>query len=188
MRRVRLGLLGTALLAAAACGRDSTVPGTAAAGAALPADQIMVGANHTMTKGGVREAILRSDTAYFRESANEADLVGVKLEFFDEKGAPSGQLTSRTGHYDLRTGAMTATGSVVLDINMEGRQRRIETEELHYDLRGDRIWSDKPTTSREGATVYRGSSFTSDARFRNVQVQGASTTGGVETGGTGISF
>ncbi|MDQ3555808.1 MAG: LPS export ABC transporter periplasmic protein LptC, partial [Gemmatimonadota bacterium] len=142
----------------------------------------------TMTRGGVREAVLRSDTAYFRESANEADLVGVKLDFFDENGAPSGQLTSRTGHYDLRTGAMTATGSVVLDIDMEGRQRRIETEELHYDLKGDRIWSDKATTSREGATVYRGSSFTSDARFRNVQVQGASTTGGVETGGTGISF
>lgn len=185
--RLRNALLLVCVAGAAACGRESTAPGDAA-DAKLPADQIIYGLNHVMTKDGVREAVLRGDTAYFRETADRTDLVGVTLDFYNENGLPAGHLTSRTGEYNLRTGALTARGNVLLNINGDGRQRQIETSELHYDIQGNRIWSDKPTVSREGSVVYRGNSFTSDAKFQNVQVQGASTSGGVPTGAGGIRF
>lgn len=185
MKPARVALL---CLALAACGGESTTPGEGADVEELPADQIAYGLEHIMTKQGVREATLRADTAYFRESDADAELVGVQLDFFDENGARSGHLTSRTGSYDRRQGSMTARGNVVLVINRDGGERQIETEELHYNLGGDRIWSDKPTVSREGGTVYRGSSFTSDAKFQNVQVKNATTSGGIPTGESQTSF
>lgn len=181
----RLGL--GILLVAAACGRESTVP-DAGADVELAADQIAYGVEHVMTKSGVREAILRGDTAYFRESGREVDLLGVSLEFFDPSGTQSGQLTARSGEYEPSSSAMTARGNVVLIVRTDNGERRIETEELHYDLRQNRIWSDQPTVSREGGVVYRGDSFTSDTQFRNLRVQGASTSGGVPTGNAGITF
>lgn len=172
----------------AACGGESTAPGATVGDVDLPADQIAYELQHVMTDKGVRKADLRADTAYFKESDSRVQLVGVELDFFDENGVQSGHLTSRTGDYDRRFGAMTARGAVVLTIQKDGGNRRIETEELHYDLSGDRIWSEKPTVSREGNTVYRGSSFTSDAKFQNVKVQGATTTGGIPTGSSETAF
>ncbi|CAN5328650.1 hypothetical protein BH20GEM2_BH20GEM2_07920 [soil metagenome] len=189
MTRYRHRLLPLVLLwGVTACSGESTVPVEAGANERLAADQIIYGMTHQVTRDGVREATLRADTAFFKESQNRADLVGVNLEFYDVNGQPSGRLTSRTGEYAFRAGSMIARGNVILDVNANGRQRRIETEELHYDLESDRIWSDLPTTSREGSTVYRGTSFESDAKFENVQIKGASTSGGIRTGSSETSF
>lgn len=183
IHRVAL-LAGLALLAA--CRGETTVPTQKDVLAEQNVDQVIFGLEHVMTRNGVRKANLRGDTAYFRDSDSRVDLKGVRLEFFNEaSGATAGTLTAKTGEYDMRSGAMTALGNAVLTLQGAEGTRTIESEELHYDLEGDRVWSDKPTVMREGARVVRGNSFESDTKFQNVTVRNAQATGPGPSGGDG---
>lgn len=166
-----LGTLG--LLALAACGQDATTPAATAAALQLPADQVVYDVKHVMTTDGVRRALLRGDSAYLREQGQRFDLSGVELEFFDELGKPSGNLTSRTGEYSPASGDFIARGDVVLITNGPNGPRRLETEELHYEPRADQLWSPVPFVMKEGGQTSRGQSFRSDTRFRNFNIQGA---------------
>ncbi len=167
----------------AACGSESTTPAPVADAAELPADNIIQGLRHVMTKEGVRTGVLDADTAYMFEVGRRLDLRGVELEFFDQTGTRSGTLTSETGEYDTPTGAFIAHGDVVLVTESPEGQRRLETEELHYDVQGDRLWSDVPFVLTQNGRVTRGTSFTSDARFQSWTVKGAQTEGGIPQSG-----
>lgn len=183
-----LFLLLVAALAVGGCGSESTTPSAVTDASDLPADQIVYALRHNMTKDGIRTGVLTSDTAYMYETGQNLDLRGVSLEFYGDTGAPTGTLTSRTGEYELRTGSFVARGEVVLVTQGPNGSRRLETEELHYDVRGDRLWSDQPFVLVEGGRTTRGNSFRSDASFRNWEVAGARTEGGLPSGGSGISF
>jgi len=166
------------LLALAACEKETVVPTQRDSLAKMNVDQVIYGLEHIMTTGGVRKANLHGDTAYFRDSDSRVDLKGVKLDFFNETtGATSGSLTSKTGKYDMRTGAMTATGNAVLTVQGPSGTRTVTSEELNYDVAGNRIWSDKPTVMKENGREVRGASFESDAKFQNLTVRNAQGTG-----------
>lgn len=174
-------------LALAACGSQSTTPGAVADAAQLPADQVVFELRHNMTKDGVRTGVLNSDTAFLYESNRRMDLRGVSLRFFSDTGVESGVLTSDAGQYDVGTGSFVARGDVVLITQGPDGERRLETEELHYDVEQDRLWSDVPFVLREGGSTTRGSSFESDAEFRNWSVTAPQTEGGMR-GGSDLSF
>lgn len=157
----------------AACKDETTAPGTLVDDADLPADQIMYQLRHVMTNNGVRTALLVSDSAYVRDADRRLDLLGVDLDFFDSNGRSSGKLTSETGEYDIRSGSFVARGGVVLITTGARGQRRLETEELHYDRDADQLWSDVPFTMTENGATTRGTSFRSDSQFRNFTIQGA---------------
>lgn len=177
------------LMILAACGNDATTPSASDAPENLAADQIIYGLQHVMTKEGVRQAVLEGDTAYLRQAGGQIDLVGVRLTFSDENGRESGTLTSNTGTYDLRGSSMVAERNVVLRTHGEQGERVLETEKLHFDVQGDRLWSDEPVVMRDGGTVVRGTSFQSDARFQNVTVTRAQTSGAApQSREGGISF
>lgn len=167
----------------AACGSGSTTPAPVADASELPADNVIQGLRHVMTNEGVRTGILNGDTAYMYEVGRKLDLRGVELEFFSETGVRSGTLTSETGEYDISTGAFVARGDVVLVTETPEGRRRLETEELHYDVQGDRLWSDVEFTLTQDGRVTRGTSFTSDARFQSWTVKGARTEGGLPESG-----
>lgn len=135
----------------------------------MPADQVMFDVEHHITKDGVRQALLEADTAYLYEDSARVEVRRVHLTLFNEKGEQTAELTSLGGVLNTRTQAMVARGNVVLVTRT--RDRRIETQELHYDPPGDRIWSDVATTLTEGGTVVRGTGFTSDGQLRNLQVR-----------------
>lgn len=188
MRSTRSALLILAL-SAAACGQGATTPSAAEVPAEMAADQIMYGVEHSMTNGGIRRAFLVGDTAYVQQGGSHFDMVGVRVTFFDENGRQTGELTSRTGTYQLRAGTMVAEGDVVLRTQGEQGERVLQTETLHFDVNGDRLWSEVPVTMREGGRTVRGTSFTSDGRFQNVTVTRAQTEGAVqEPSGGGIRF
>lgn len=187
-RLLRVLVPGLALLAA--CERETVVATQQDRLAQMNVDQVIYGLEHVVTVSGVRKANLHGDTAYFRDADSRVDLKGVKLDFFDETtGATSGTLTSKTGKYDVRTGAMTATGGAVLTLQGEKGPRVITSEELNYDVQGNRIWSDKPTVMREnGREVGRGTSFESDAKFQNLTVRNAQGSGPPQKGGGEVRF
>src|SRR5690606_33601155 len=97
-----------------------------------------------------------------------------------------GTLTSSTGEYRRDTGAFTAIGNVVLITRGEEGQRRLETEQLYYDVRADVISTSEPFTLTENGRVSRGTSFRSNSDFTIWEVTGAETQGSVA--GEGISF
>ncbi len=187
MPRLLRFLLVPGLVLLAACGKEAAVPTQQDRLAKLNVDQVIYGLEHVMTTGGVRKANLHGDTAYFKDADSRVDLKGVRLDFFNETtGAGSGSLTSRTGKYDMRTGAMTANGNAVLTIQGEKGPRVITSEELNYDVAGNRIWSSKPTVMKEnGKEVGRGTSFESDAKFQNLTVRNAQGSGPAPTGSGG---
>lgn len=186
-RRILLSAVPAVLLLAA-CGKETgTAPAGSQAAIEASADQIIYGMRHRVTTEGVRKADLRSDTAFTRPGDPVVRLKRVRLVFFDENGRQTGELTSKTGEYNLGAGTMIARGNAVLALNGPKGPRIIETEELHYEQRADRVWSDKATTMKEAGQTYRGNSFTSDTKFQNVTVQQL-TTSGIPTQGSGIRF
>ena len=175
-------MLAAALLAAG-CGHDSTTPSATVDASEMPADQVLFGLHHVMTKDGVRTAVLDSDTAYMKDEGRTFDLRVVRLRFFNESGQESGTLTSRTGEYNADTGVFVARGNAVLVTQGQQGPRRLESEELHYDTRRDQLWSDLPFTLTEGGRVSRGTSFRTDSRFENWTVTQPKTTGGLPQDG-----
>lgn len=165
------------VVATAACQSSATSPTPDGFSAEMAADQIMYGVEHRMTASGIRRAVLFGDTAYVQQGGGQIDVVGVRMVFYDENGRETGNLTSETGKYQLRAGSMIAEGNVVLRTQGEETERVLETEQLHFDVNGDRLWSDREVAMREGGRTIRGTSFQSDGQFRNVTIQRAQTSG-----------
>lgn len=174
MRNV-IAILG--LCAALAACKDAPAPGGPVAAEADPT-QRTYGMNLKLTENGILKADLFGDTAYTRPNTDVTELKGVNLTFYDSEGKKPGKLTSRTGEYDARTGIMIARGNVVLTThNDKGQERIIRSEELHYDQRGDRVWSDRETIIDEAGRHSVTDGFTSDTRFTNMRGKNAKSTG-----------
>jgi LPS export ABC transporter protein LptC len=160
-----------ALLLAVACGESGADPMIAEFDN-LPADHVMTEMEFYATSSGIRAAKLLADTAYMYEDSTVSHLRGVALDMFDAAGVTTAHLTSVTGRFDSQSQAMTATGSVVLQVLRDGR--KIETEQLHYDPETRRLWSDVQTRMTEAdGNVTTAASFTADDQFRNIQFQNA---------------
>ncbi len=164
-------VLVTALLAgpASACGDADPTPVASRETLALDADNVAYEIRHQLTREGVREGVLTADTAYFYRDSSFVALRDLHLTTFTDTGEPKGEVTAERGGLYSDTNRMWAEGDVILIIHTDGR--RIETEELHYDPRADRIWSDTTTVLIEGGERFVGSSFESDLDFTDVLVR-----------------
>ena len=161
----------------AACTTPPAPTGTVAEDA--DGSQRTYGMNLKLSEGGVLKADVHGDTAYQRPgNPDVTEIKGVRLTFYDQEGKKPGRLTSREGEYDVRTGIMVARGNVVLiTTNEKGQQRTVKSEELRYDQRGDRVWSDRETLVEEGGQTLVSEGFTSDTRFTNIRGTNSKTTG-----------
>jgi LPS export ABC transporter protein LptC len=174
------------VLLLAAC-TDATAPNRTAAFEA-DANQVTIGMKMKMTEEGTTKADLFADTAVTQPGQTRTQMKVVRLEFATPSGKP-GKLTSKSGDYDPGSGVMVARGNVVLIVPGEGGKgtRTIKSEELHWDQRGDRVWSERRTSmEEEGRTLYT-DGFTSDSRFQNVSGKNASTSS-VKVGEGGLRF
>jgi LPS export ABC transporter protein LptC len=174
MRNV-LAILAMAMLAA--CEAPPAQQGPVAPDA--DASQRTYGMNLKLTEAGVLKADVYGDTAFQRPgNPDVTELRNVRLTFYDQQGKKPGTLTSKSGEYDVRTGIMIARGNVVLVTHNErGEKRTIRSEELHYDQRGERVWSDRETIVEETGRTLVSQGFTSDTRFTNIQGKDARSTG-----------
>lgn len=158
-------------LALGACGGD---PETALAPPELQeiqADHVVFDMEQLITTEGVREAKVLADTAFFFQDSSAVHLQGVHMTLYDELGRETAVVTSLRGRLDTRTNQMIGRGDVVLTVHQGNRV--VESPELYYDPDTQRIWSDSATVFREGNTVLRGTSFTSDVNFTDARVHNA---------------
>ncbi|MEX2527426.1 MAG: LPS export ABC transporter periplasmic protein LptC [Gemmatimonadota bacterium] len=158
------------------CRGEELAPIVASELESMAADQVIFEMTHHFTREGVRQATVEADTAYFWEDSTFVALRNLELQVFDEDGRPRAEVTALRGNLDSRSDRMHAMGDVVLLV--EGGARRIESQELFYDPRSARIWSDSATVLREGSQVVEGTAFESDEAFRNVRIRNARTRGG----------
>jgi len=134
----------------------------------VTASMVMTGMTQYMTTEGLRRARLQGDTAYVYDDSGKVVVKGVNLDIFNETGAETAKLTSKTGDFNTSTQAMIARGTVVL---VTADKRRIETEELFYDPQTHRLWSNVQTVMIENGQRASGDGFTSDDKFQNLQVK-----------------
>jgi LPS export ABC transporter protein LptC len=134
----------------------------------LPADHVVLDLDTDIKDLGSLRARLHADTAYIWDDSAKTLMFPVDLKLYDENGRQTAHLTAREGELDQHTNKMLARGNVVL-VTTEG-DRRILTEELHYDPRQGRIWSDVHTVLFEGESRLEGEGFTADDEMTNVEV------------------
>ena len=134
----------------------------------LPADQVVFDLDTDIKDMGVLRARLHADTAHVWEDSAKTLMFPVDLKLYDENGAQTAHLTAREGELESRSNRMVARGNVVL-VTTQG-DRRILTEELHYDPQNHRIWSDVHTVLIEDDSRVEGEGFRSDDQMKNVEV------------------
>lgn len=166
------------IVAAAALAACKAPPPAGPVAQDADASQRTYGMNLKLTESGVLKADVYGDTAFTRPGSSVTEIRNVKLTFYDQQGKRPGTLTSKTGEYDANTGIMIARGNVILVThNEKGEKRTIRSEELHYDQRGDRVWSERETMVEETGQTLVSDGFTSDTRFTNIRGKNAKTTG-----------
>lgn len=164
-----LGILAIGMMAAA-CAEPTEAPIADSTLLDMEADNIIFGMSSYLTTNGIREGLVRADTAYMYVDSAHVDLRVLTIEFNDSDGRPRATVTGRTGEWDQERDIMVARGDVLLVVHAD--QREIRTEELHYDAYGERIWSDSATVQTlPDGTVTRGSSFESDLGFQDLRIE-----------------
>jgi LPS export ABC transporter protein LptC len=133
------------------------------------ADQIGFGVTHNVTIDGLLRIKLFSDTVYFYQTSQSADLIGVKVEFYSSEGRLSSTVRSLEGTYQWRTGDMEARGDVVAE-TPDGR--RLTTSILRYDRVSAQISGTEPFVFDSPDSHLEGDGFTADPDFAVVTALG----------------
>ena len=150
------------LMAGCAKGRKSSPIGS---GAELP-DQEVTDFVLTETDRGRPEWTLYARYAATYQARNLVVSRDIRVDFFDENGARSSELTAHEGEIQQLTRDMTARGNVVLQTT-EGT--RMNTEELHFSNEQQRITSDKLVRVENKEGVLEGTGFESDPDLRHFE-------------------
>ncbi len=176
MWRVGLAGLISGVLLLGGCGSQDDTPVVSPDLLEMDADGVIYGMRSVITVEGVREGMVRADTAYFYEDSANVELRQLSLTVYTEEGRERALVTAERGWLNLDTNEMVARGNAVLTVRTDNRI--IESAELHYDPNGDRIWSDSATVQRFDGVVSEGSSFESNLDFTNVLIRNMRTRGG----------
>ncbi len=121
--------------------------------------------NIYFTEAGTLKAVLYSDHLQVFDKTKEKKLKGVKIDFFDDNGKRTSQLTSKKGRVDDRTDDMFAIDSVVAINDSTGT--RLETDELIWNNKKRRIISDKFVRITSPEEIIEGYGFESDQQLKN---------------------
>jgi LPS export ABC transporter protein LptC len=155
------------VLVASGCGGDED-PVAEPGFRDLPADHVALALDTDIKELGSLRARVHADTAYIWEDSAKMLLVPVEVKLYDENGSQTAILTADEGELDSNTNRMVARGNVVLVTTDE--EHRILTEELYYDPRRGRLWSDVHTEIFQGESRLEGSGFRANEDLSDVEV------------------
>ena len=135
------------------------------AGAELP-DQEVTDFVLTETDQGRPQWTLYARYAATYQAKNLVQSRDIRVDFFDDKGARSSELTAHEGEIQQQTRDMTARGNVVMQTT-EGT--RMTTEELHFSNDRQLITSDRLVHVERPGFVGEGTGFASDPNLRHFE-------------------
>lgn len=151
-----------------ACSNSGIAPPKATSADSLAPDQVMTGMKTYLVRNGIRTSLVEADTAFINQQTHNADLVGLRVTFFDStSGRTMSVVTSKTGKYDMERQSLDARGNVVA---VTTESKTLKTEHLVYDKVQDRIHSDTAFTVTGSTENMTGSAFESDPGFKSVLV------------------
>ena len=122
----------------------------------------------TETDSGRPQWTLFANSAATYQARDLVTARTLRIDFFDDKGQESSELTAREGELYQRTRDMVARGNVVL-VTTEGW--RMSTEEMHFLNSHRRITSDKLVRVEKEGTVLEGVGFESDPNLEHFEFQ-----------------
>lgn len=164
IRQFALALVLALLSGVAGCGsnpRMSSVPETGE----LP-DQEISDFQATETDQGAPQWKMYARSAATYRARNLVIARGVRIDFFDDKGARSSTLTSREGEMNDMTHDMTARGEVVIQTT-EGT--RMTTDQIQFRNKIQRIQTDSFVRVDRRGDVLTGYGFESDPQLKDFQ-------------------
>jgi LPS export ABC transporter protein LptC len=159
--------IAACIIASAACQDTGATPPVGDKAAADTADQMLFGIRLVLADHGVQRALMQADTAFTYEDNSRTELRKVRSTFYTETGVKNGNLTSKQGTYNVRSGIMEARGSVVV-ISEVGR--KLETPQLRYDPGRNEISSDSAFVMTTATDVVTGVGFTADPNLNTVRI------------------
>jgi LPS export ABC transporter protein LptC len=109
----------------------------------------------------------RRDT-YLGEKERIEFTEGVEVKFYDEDGSESGELLAKYAINNTKTEQMIARNNVQLVNKLEGK--RLETEELIWDQKSGRIYSNKFSKITSKQEVIYGDGFESNQDFSQYRI------------------
>jgi LPS export ABC transporter protein LptC len=120
----------------------------------------------TETDAGRAEWTLYARWAATYTAKNLVVARDIRVDFFDEKGARSSELTAREGEIQQLTRDMTARGHVVLTTS-EGT--RMTTEELHFGNQQQLITSERLVRVEREGDALEGVGFSGDTDLKHFE-------------------
>jgi LPS export ABC transporter protein LptC len=162
--RLLPAVLACGLLLLAGCGQQHRMLPQGTRGE-LP-DQEVSDFALTETDTGTPQWKLYARYAATYSSRNTIVARGLRVDFYDESGQRSSELTAREGEINQVTRDMTARGSVVLQTT-EGT--RMSTEQLRFLNREQKIVSDQLVRVERAGDVLTGYGYESDPQLRHFE-------------------
>lgn len=164
VRSVAPALALAVAIAASGCGRERD-PSTGTSPRELPDQEVSDFVVSETDAGRVEWKLYARRASMFNARA----LVlaqGVRVDFYDEKGARSSTLTADAGELHQIRRDMVARGNVVLQTT-EGT--RMSTEELRFDNAAQKIRSDRFVRFERNGNVLTGVGFESDPNLEHYE-------------------
>jgi len=158
-----LAVLGASACVGGCAGDHRASP--VGSGAELP-DQEVTDFVLTETDQGRPQWTLYARYAATYQAKNLVISRDIRVDFFDDKGARSSELTANQGEIQQQTRDMTARGNVVLQTT-EGT--RMTTEELHFTNSLQKITSDRLVRVERKGDVLDGVGFSSDPNLHHFE-------------------
>lgn len=165
-RKERIPAIAFVLFVLIGCGSPSPVPPKEKFSKGAP-EQTFRGVSLRESSGGKVEWDLRATHAVQGSANGPTALDSIEVFFYQGGPVVQSTLTADSGTVDVEKGILVATGNVVVN-TPEGN--RLETEELHWDRKQDRVYSDVFVRLTRAKDVLTGVGFRSDPNLRSYEI------------------
>jgi LPS export ABC transporter protein LptC len=152
------------VLASTGCGERHAI--SPAGQSSMVPDQEVQDFVLTETDQGTPQWTLYAQYAGTYSSRNTIVARGIRVDFYDEKGAKNSTLTSREGEINQLSRNMTASGNVVLQ-NQDGT--RMSTQHLQFLNQAQKIVTDDFVRVERSGDVLTGVGFESDPQLKHFE-------------------